>query len=198
MTPEGWPMRTCAIITTETNRLLAPLHHRMPAILRRNDEAAWLDTSVQNVPDLLRLLQPYPGEKMDIHPVSRRVNSTACDDPQCIEPVEDVQNVVPVIPQKKTDGKSRQLPPRRRHVLRDFVAPDGQVFFKTRSFTRDDYTRWHPVVDTETGHVLCDCPDFRYRHAEHEPDVMTPQHWCKHLARAVKNCKRHGEISVEA
>ena len=82
---------------------------------------------------------------------------------------------------------------KRRHVLRESEA-GGHVFFKTRSFTRDDATVWHPVVDVECGHVFCDCPDFRYRHAIHEPDVSTPQWWCKHLRRAVANCKRHGEL----
>jgi len=68
------------------------------------------------------------------------------------------------------------------------------VFFKTHSFTQRDDTWWHPVVDLESGGVFCDCPDFRYRHAPHEPDVTMPQHWCKHLARAVDNCRRHGEL----
>jgi hypothetical protein len=58
--------------------------------------------------------------------------------------------------------------PRKRLVRRDHEA-GGHVFFRTRSFTRDDATRWHPVVDVETGRVFCDCPDFHYRH-----DFTTP------------------------
>ncbi len=197
MTPQGWAIRTCTLITTETNRLLAPLHDRMPAILRPQDEAAWLDPSNQNGLELLRLLQPYPVEKMEVYPVSQRVNLPAFDDVECIEPVEDARHLLPQILHSTEATKLHRLPPKRRQVLRDFAVP-GQVFFKTRSFTRDDYTYWHPVVDLETGHVFSDCPDFRFRHAEYEPDVMTPQHWCKHLARAVKNCERHGELQLHA
>lgn len=196
LTPEGWPLRTCVLITAETKRLLAPLRNRMPAILRAADEAAWLDTSLQNATELRRLLQPYPAQQMDVYPVSQRVNSAACDDPRCIELAADARQSVSLLLDAKAERKPSRLPPRRRHVMRDFVVPGEQVFFKTRSFTRDDYTRWHPVVDVETGHVFCDCPDFRFRHAGHEPDILTPQHWCKHLARAVRNCQRHGEVRI--
>ena len=82
----------------------------------------------------------------------------------------------------------------RRQIRRDWRSADGQVFFKMRSLTRDDDTRWHPVVDTGDGRVFCDCPDFHYRHARFRPDVWMPQHWCKHVERAVDNCVKHGDL----
>ncbi|SRR5579884_287706 len=78
---DGAPLRTCTIITVPPNELLAPIHDRMPAILRPEDEALWLDTSRKNVPDLLAALQPYPAEAMEAYPVSRRVNTPLVDDP---------------------------------------------------------------------------------------------------------------------
>jgi len=86
--PDGSPLRTCTIITTEPNEIMAVIHDRMPAILRPEDEERWLDTSVGSVPDVLPMLKPYPADELAAHPVSRRVNAPAFDDPGCIEPVE--------------------------------------------------------------------------------------------------------------
>lgn len=192
----GWVLPTCTIITTDANRLLAPVSGRMPAILRPQDEAAWLDAT-RPVASLSQMLRPFPEEAMDIYPVARRVGSMEVDDHACIEPVEDSTHVVDTLFRSRVATERYQrIFPRKRLVRRDHVAPGGQVFFKTHSFTRHDHTYWHPVVDVETGHVFCDCPDFRFRHARHEPDVTMPQHWCKHLARAVHNCERHGELRV--
>jgi putative SOS response-associated peptidase YedK len=191
LTPEGWPLRTVALITTEANRILAPLHHRMPAILRREDEAAWLDPSHRNEKELTRLLQPCKPELLKIFAVSARANHENFNQPAAVTPLH---NSSEVLAQCGLEVEKKKLPPKKRVVQRDFVSPDGQVFFKTRSFSRDDYTFWHPIVDTHDGHVFCDCPDFRFRHAINEPRLATPQHWCKHINRAVENCRRHGEI----
>ena len=190
----GWVLPTCTIITTDANKLLAPVAGRMPAILRPEDVATWLDAT-QPAAALLQLLRPYPDSAMELHPVARRVGSLEADDPTCVEPVEDSTRLQEALFQSRTAAERyHRIFPRSRQVRRDHVAPGGQVFFKTHSFTRHDHTYWHPVVDVETGHVFCDCPDFRYRHARHEPDVTMPQHWCKHLVRAVDNCARHGEL----
>jgi putative SOS response-associated peptidase YedK len=81
----GNVLKTYTIITTTPNELMAPIHNRMPVILRREDEALWLDKAAE-VPDLLALLQPYPAEQMDAYPVSRAVNSPTNDDEALIEP----------------------------------------------------------------------------------------------------------------
>jgi putative SOS response-associated peptidase YedK len=191
ITPEGWPLRTVALVTTEANRLLAPLHHRMPAILRREDEAAWLDPTHQNTNELTRLLQPYKAERLKVFAVSPRASHENFNQPAAVTPLE---NSSEVLRRCGIEVEKKKLPPRKRVVQREYSSPDGQVFFKTRSFSRDDYTFWHPVVDTHDGSVHCDCPDFRFRHAGHDPSLARPQHWCKHINRAVENCRRHGEI----
>ena len=84
--PDGEAVRTCTIITTESNELAAEYHHRMPAILKRSDEALWLDPSLR-VPDLLQLLAPYPADDLAVYPVSRAVNTPGRDDAQIIEPL---------------------------------------------------------------------------------------------------------------
>ncbi len=48
-----------ALITTTPNDLVAPVHDRMPVILRRADEDLWLDPRVTNTDALQHLTQPY-------------------------------------------------------------------------------------------------------------------------------------------
>ncbi len=85
--PDGSPLRTCTIITTEPNALIAPIHNRMPVILRPEDEATWLDTSVRHLARLLSVLQPYPEEELQAYAVSPRVGNPNVDDPSLIQPV---------------------------------------------------------------------------------------------------------------
>ena len=83
--PDGVPLETCTIVTTEANRLLRPLHDRMPVVLAPADHPAWLDPATPPA-DALALLKPYPAEAMTLHAVSARVNSVRYDDPFCIAP----------------------------------------------------------------------------------------------------------------
>jgi putative SOS response-associated peptidase YedK len=84
--PDNEIIRTCTIITTEPNELAAAIHNRMPAILKRTDEALWLDPAAR-VPDLVQLLQPYPDEELEAYAVSRAVNAPGRDDAALVEPL---------------------------------------------------------------------------------------------------------------
>ncbi|HVF11263.1 MAG TPA: SOS response-associated peptidase [Abditibacteriaceae bacterium] len=86
--PDGSPLRTCTIITTTPNELMASIHNRMPAILQAEDEATWLDPGLKDVPTILSLLHPYPDGALEAHVVSRRVNAPAFDDESCIAAIE--------------------------------------------------------------------------------------------------------------
>jgi putative SOS response-associated peptidase YedK len=71
---------------------MSEIHNRMPAILRPDHEAAWLDVAGNDrddVPHLLEMLQPYPDEEMAAYPVSTTVNSPAFDAEACITPIDD-------------------------------------------------------------------------------------------------------------
>lgn len=84
--PDGALIRSCTIITTEPNSLMATLHNRMPVILQTADYALWLDTKPQMPPALQPLLAQYPTEAMTAHPVSTLVNSPNNDRPELIQP----------------------------------------------------------------------------------------------------------------
>jgi putative SOS response-associated peptidase YedK len=84
--PEGEIIRTCTIVTTEPNKLLEPIHNRMPAIIRPEDRDRWLDPGEHDPDKLLPLLAPYPPGELNAWEVSRTVNSPSNNDPQLIEP----------------------------------------------------------------------------------------------------------------
>ena len=85
--PEGEITRSFAIITTNANEKLAPVHDRMPVILKREDEDAWLDPN-NTEPKLLSLLAPYDPGKTALYRVDTRVNSVKNDDPECLAKIE--------------------------------------------------------------------------------------------------------------
>ncbi len=85
---DGGPeIRSCTIITTDANDLLAPIHNRMPVILDPESYDEWLDPDVRETGRLMPLLAPYGGDDLEAYPVSRRVNSPANDEPECVVPV---------------------------------------------------------------------------------------------------------------
>lgn len=87
MSPLGEKISTCTILTTAPNELMAPIHDRMPVILKPEDEGLWLDRSVQRPEAIRHLLGPYPAEEMEAYPVSAEVGSVRNDSPACVEPL---------------------------------------------------------------------------------------------------------------
>lgn len=84
--PQGGTVRSFSIITTRPNALVAPIHDRMPVMLRREDEASWLDNSA-GAETWQSLLQPYPAELLTAYAVSPRLNSIRNDDPAVAQPI---------------------------------------------------------------------------------------------------------------
>ena len=85
--PDGTPLETCTIVTTEANALLREIHPRMPVILDPGAFAAWLDPAMPPT-EVQALLGPYPADGLIAYRVSRRVNAVAHDDPGLIAPLE--------------------------------------------------------------------------------------------------------------
>jgi putative SOS response-associated peptidase YedK len=84
--PQGEPIQSCTIITTQANELQKEVHDRMPVILPRDKENLWLDPDAE-LARLLDLLKPYPSSEMEFYPVSRAVNLPQHDVPDCILPI---------------------------------------------------------------------------------------------------------------
>jgi len=88
--PDGSPLRSCTIITGAPNTLVAAIHDRMAAILRPEDEALWLDTSVDPM-TAYHCLRPFPDRELEAVPVDKRVGNVVYDSP-------DLLNLVPSAP----------------------------------------------------------------------------------------------------
>jgi len=82
-------LESCAIVTTDANELLAPVHDRMPVIL---DDAAvrpWLDPALTDFERVRSSLRPFPSGELEVFPVSTRVNRTGVDDPELVVPLDE-------------------------------------------------------------------------------------------------------------
>ena len=86
--PEGRPLETCTILTTDANPLLRPLHDRMPVIVEPGDYATWLDPAQTDPSQLRPMFASLTANQLVMSPVSTLVNSPANDDPRCVEPSE--------------------------------------------------------------------------------------------------------------
>lgn len=87
-TVEGNELETCTIITTEANAVLAPVHDRMPVIIKPENYEEWLDPKEMDTDYLQKFLAPYPPEEMQSHAVSREVNNPTFDAAELINPLE--------------------------------------------------------------------------------------------------------------
>jgi putative SOS response-associated peptidase YedK len=83
--PEGEDLRSCTILTTQANSLVAPVHERMPVMLHGDDMERWLGPGNPEV--WMGLLKPFPAERMVVYPVSTNVNSPMRDGPDLVRPV---------------------------------------------------------------------------------------------------------------
>ena len=81
-----WEGRSCTLLTTAANEVVAPIHDRMPVILARADYDLWLDADVA-ADDVQPLLRPFAPEALMVHPVSPRLNRADVDDPEVEQPV---------------------------------------------------------------------------------------------------------------
>jgi putative SOS response-associated peptidase YedK len=72
-----------AIVTTEANRTLAPIHPRMPVVLATDAFDLWLDASSDGRP----LFKPCPEDWLEPRMIGSLINRPANDDPRVLEPI---------------------------------------------------------------------------------------------------------------
>jgi putative SOS response-associated peptidase YedK len=85
--PDGSPLESCTILTTEANDLARPIHDRMPVILPPEAYDLWLDLGMRDVHLLQTCMRPYLAEAMVAVPVGPGVGNARFDDPQCLTPL---------------------------------------------------------------------------------------------------------------
>ena len=82
---DGAVIESCAILTTEANDTVRPIHDRMPVILDIGRFGVWLEASPVEASDAI---EPYRGA-LEMFPVSRRINDPTQDDPDLIAPASE-------------------------------------------------------------------------------------------------------------
>ena len=83
--------RSFAILTTRANDFMNTIHDRMPVILGRADEDAWLDPEVHEREMVEKLMRPCPSSWLAAFEVSRLVNSARNDSPEVLRPADAVE-----------------------------------------------------------------------------------------------------------
>jgi putative SOS response-associated peptidase YedK len=86
--PDAEPLRTCSIITTDANQVVARTHDRMPVMLARDAWEAWLDVGQHDLDVIEGLLVPAEPDALEVYPVSTDVNSVKNDGAHLVEPLE--------------------------------------------------------------------------------------------------------------
>ncbi|MBL9187849.1 MAG: SOS response-associated peptidase [Opitutaceae bacterium] len=84
--PDGTAFETCALITTEPNDLMRPIHHRMPVMLTPEQFAPWLDPRTTEPEKLAPLLRPPAADTMSALAVGPHVSHVRHEGPECLTP----------------------------------------------------------------------------------------------------------------
>ena len=80
----GDAVETFAIVTTDANAVVAEIHDRMPVILPKEAEEAWLHGEAG---EARKLLMPYAGP-VNLRAVSRHVSNVNNEGPECLDDAE--------------------------------------------------------------------------------------------------------------
>jgi putative SOS response-associated peptidase YedK len=117
--PNGEELETAAIVTTQANRTLKPIHDRMPVIVPPEGFDLWLDGANVDATTAAALIAPAPEGLLEAYEISTAVNRTANDNPNLLEPVGPGQGAPtpePAAPKpavkrraKKDDGQTSLL-----------------------------------------------------------------------------------------
>ncbi|MDE1993645.1 MAG: SOS response-associated peptidase, partial [Rhizobiaceae bacterium] len=103
---DGSEVDTGAILTTAANRMMSPIHDRMPVVIQPEDFARWLDCKTQEPRDVADLMAPVQADFFEAIPVSDRVNKVANMGPELQDAVA-IQP--PTKPPKKSEPDSGQM-----------------------------------------------------------------------------------------
>ena len=84
--PDG-PVRSCTVVTTAANAVLAPIHHRMPVVIDPPNFARWLGLEGATGDELHALLAPREMAGFRPYRVSERVDKVQNNDPGILTPL---------------------------------------------------------------------------------------------------------------
>ncbi|MCP5036237.1 MAG: SOS response-associated peptidase [Rhodobacteraceae bacterium] len=77
--------QSCAIVTTDANKAMSSIHHRVPVVIEPGNWGLWLGEEGKGA---ARLMHPPEDEDLGFHRVSKAVNSNRAVGPELIEPID--------------------------------------------------------------------------------------------------------------
>jgi putative SOS response-associated peptidase YedK len=108
--PNGEEVDTACIVTTAANRLLTPIHDRMPVVIAQEAFDLWLDCARVDAEIAAALIAPAPEGLFEAYEISTAVNRTANDSaviaPLGSQPAPAAAAPQAVKPKKKDDGQA--------------------------------------------------------------------------------------------
>ena len=81
---------TCTLLTKDANAFMQDIHHRMPIILPKEKETAWLETPFSNATEAKMFLESVDDVAMMSYSVSSYVNHAKHNDEKCIEALNEI------------------------------------------------------------------------------------------------------------
>jgi putative SOS response-associated peptidase YedK len=89
--PEGELIQSYTLLTQPPSESIADIHDRMPAILRKDQEAHWLAMDISPA-EALSIIAPYPPEGLRAYQISDRIGKVTENDASLILEVNDGQS----------------------------------------------------------------------------------------------------------
>jgi putative SOS response-associated peptidase YedK len=113
MGPNGEEVETACILTTAANRLLAPIHDRMPVVIAPEAFDLWLNCAEVDATTAAALIAPAPEDLFEAYEISTAVNRAANDSPDLIAPLGAAAPSSPPPAGEGTGGGAPAATPRR-------------------------------------------------------------------------------------
>lgn len=89
--PNGSKLYTCTIITTAANHQMSKIHDRMPVILDKKAEQAWLNPEIIGLNLLSKLLHTNETLDLNIYPVTNAIGNPQFNTMECISPIKIIE-----------------------------------------------------------------------------------------------------------
>lgn len=83
---DGSELETAAILTTQANATMAPIHDRMPVIIAPEHFEAWLDCRSGTSKFVEGLLAPPPDDLLEVVDVNPKLNNPRNEGPELLHP----------------------------------------------------------------------------------------------------------------
>lgn len=85
--PQGTDHGICALITTASDSGSDQIPSRLPVIVQPDEQATWLDPTVDDTQILIRIMRPLEPQELTVTRVSDTIGSTKQSSPELIVPL---------------------------------------------------------------------------------------------------------------